>query len=385
MRNPYSPADWTQANFLSPIKTFPLNNGGFGNNSEVEVFRVHSVSGSPDTYYYVASGSGNFLNIGKTLKSRDKVDAMLKLIQLAGKNNFSGFFKSPVIAGGRDTWSHRTTTDYRTFQDNPEQFLLELLETGGKYGYTTTEHDETFQFSMSIPTKGVMDFCNDIGLWNNNQYHQDCGPYGVEKPEEWKIWYKADAGHPSVKPLMIWYFEYRGVSPPDDFWYANMDKWSDEQAICLRNFFLNITDPTITLEPLLEVNFSWEARYVLNRVANSDIYDFLMFSLVIQNHKFSAPAMSITGNRWGGLDIDTIQFTTEPSGSGNWDYELVDYRFDMSSAKDPKTHKAIHDAPKIWDAYTTKWLKWGSDTDPKRICKFKFNVSDSFDVSHCKM
>lgn len=407
MRNPYDPSDWTKAISYSPSTVvgdkagwnsgqISLSSGGYPSGQCMEVFRIHSMSGSPDTYYYAVPGTGNFLRLGATLQSRDKVDAMLHLITLAGKNGFAGFIESPIMIPSGQSLSHKTTTNPNTFINNPELLLLELLETAGKYMSSVEGKnnipDETFQFSMSIPTKGVRDFMNKIGMKNNTvgQYN-NCSIFkGDGVSTTFKKWYKGDVGHPNVKPLMIWYYKQKGVTVPDDFWYANIGKWSDDQKLCLRNFFLNVSDPDINLGSLKPIVMSWEAKYTLNRIANSDIYDFLMLSFIIQGIKASSNGIDVDGNPWIGLPglVDTIQFSIQPSGAGLWDYEIVDYRFNMGEQVEWVDNKKVpkQNTVEKYNNYANKYLFSGSPfaSDKIKECSFTFESNRKFILTYCK-
>lgn len=402
LRNQYDPSDWTKSIYYAPEAqiadkkgwndgAIKLNTGGFPSGQAVEVFRLHSLSGSPNIFYYASSGSGNFLKLGGTLQAVDKVQACLKLISLASKYGFRGFTSSPN-AYKNNPIIHKTTTDPSTFEKEPEYLLLELLETIGKYGNTAVS-DETFQFSLSIPTRGVLDFINKIGMLSTvSKQNNDCGVVGSDKPKPYTKWYISDAGYVNIKPLLIWYYKQKGVDIPSDFWYENINNWTPKQKLCIRNFFLNISDPNINLKPLKKIKLSWEAKYIINRIANSDLFDFILRPLIVQD-KFSAPAFDINGNPWDGLlkqeIIETVQLSIQPSGMGGWDYEVIDYRFIMRNFRDWDNNNntiGSSDAITKWDEYSKKYLFTGSPFkgDKTTKCKFMFGNNRSFILSECK-
>lgn len=420
LRNQYNPVDWTKSIAYAPPATIAgkksrnqgpikLKTGGYPSGEAIEVFRLHSISGSPDIFYYVGVGSGNFLKLGQTLQAVDKIDAMLKIISMSGKYGFAGFNINPVMHGNYAyQYEHQTETDPNTFIDNPEFLLLELLECSGK-NVNTVEGglgipDETFQFSLSIPNKKVLDFIKDIGMLNNtlgknvngNYFpYNECSVGAGSIPRNYVKWYKADAGLPNIKPLLIWYFNQKNVKVPDNFWYKNIKDWSSDQKICLRNFFLNISDPYINLEPLKKINLSWEARYVLNRIPNSEACDFLIRSFIVQGDKFSSTGYDVNGQPWIGLPglVDTIQLSIQAGGYGGWDYEIIDFRFNMSDYaiwppddKEATSKIATPNAIEKWNEYSEKYMYSGSPfMDDKMInCQFNFESDKSFVLSYCK-
>jgi len=194
---------------------------------------------------------------------------------------------------------------------------------------------------------------------------------------------------------LIWYFKQKDVKVPDNFSYRNIKDWSSNQKICLRNFFLNISDPYINLEPLKKINLSWEARYILNRIPNSEATDYLIRSFIVQGDKFSSTGYDVNGQPWIGLPglVDTVQLSIQAGGYGGWDYEIIDFRFNMGDYtmwppddKEATKKIATPNAIEKWNEYSEKYMYSGSPfMDDKMInCELNFESDKSFVLSYCK-
>ena len=85
--------NYYQMNHLSKSKYYK----GYPNNSYVEVYHQGWYP-EPGLFFYVAKGTGIYLNVGKTLIARNKVDALHKL----GLSSLDIFLQTPDISiGGR--------------------------------------------------------------------------------------------------------------------------------------------------------------------------------------------------------------------------------------------------------------------------------------------
>jgi hypothetical protein len=330
LRNIYDPDSWDKASWSDPQTpkqdTIPLNQGGFPNFSTIPVFRFKSVTSNPSVAWYAASGTGTFLKLGNTVQAIDKVDACFKILDLANKNGFGQFVKTPVISSrARKTNVHSSKTDP---SKEPAFFLFELLcSMGINDGTIPDTNDDTWQFSLSIPDQEILDFVqNEVRLINNfaSGNSSTCGLQNTN----WRI--LSNAGSPSVKALLSWYFRQKMVDEPKIFGFVE-NSMTDLQKLCLHNFFLNVTDPDINLPPLKKVSFTRPARYILNRIANSTSFDFIIRSLILQDN-YSSPAVTKDKKPWPGLPIDTVQFTIQANGNSGWNFEVFDYRMNPRPA-----------------------------------------------------
>ncbi len=399
-RNAYDPANFTTSVLPCPASSIGATTltggpvvgftGGYESGGALEVVHFSSTSKySPDVFWYGVAGSGNFLKLGVTLQARNKVDACLKLIPLAVQNGFRGFYSSPGPYS--NSWSHQTQTPYTVMQSNPEIFLLEILESMGKYSNTleATQDlaDETFQFNLSIPNQAILNFVNEVGLLNNTV--SACGGQtpcnnsiaAVSKPSSYTQTLIADAGYPNVKPLLVWFFTKQGVELPQNYWFQTiLTTWTDSQKQCLTQFFQNVSNCQYD---------DWQMQYVFNRIANSDLFDYLARSLVVQDSD-SSPAFTYdtTGalTAWSGMTLDTIQLSQQPSGNAGWDYEVQDFRFVQKNATDPTTGLPTPDAILQWNDFTERYLVTGSPfkTDTIQTCQLEFQQDLTFLVSKCQ-
>ena len=353
MVNIYSPTDWS--NYKYPVN--PL-----------EVFRFKSVTSNPAVAWYVAKGTGTVLQLGKTLKAKDKVDACLQLIRSAAKKGFRGFTETPNL--GRNAWVHRTVTNPSS---DPVLFLMEILETTGKDSNTTGDYG-AWQFSLSIPNQEILDFVQNVVEMPNNTLIPNPTFCSTQPGQSWKI--TSDAGYPSVHHLLIWYFKEKGVPvPPKNFWFQQ--NFTDTQKLCLENFFLNITEPDANLEPLKPIKMDTSAKYVLNRLANATCFDRILRSLCIQD-KYSIPAFDKNGKQWLPEETDTIQMYIQPNGNSGWAFEINDYRFNANEASTwiGNQHVALPQWSRMWQNYFENCIL------PKD-CSLNFDIDWSVGIVKC--
>ena len=111
----------------------------------------------------------------------------------------------------------------------------------------------------------------------------------------------------------------------------------------------------------------------MNRVANSDTYDSVIYSLLnpadveIKGYGDGIDIKSGDGSDWDGfvnLDgkhVDTLSMAIQPNGAANWAYELVDYRI----AIDNSNKGTDKDEIDYWTEYTTKYIKVGNPLNTK--------------------
>uniref|UniRef100_A0A6C0LD46 Uncharacterized protein n=1 Tax=viral metagenome TaxID=1070528 RepID=A0A6C0LD46_9ZZZZ len=321
---------------------FTKKGPGIPSNEIGECTRDHGVGGSPDIFYYICSGTGNLLNIGTTLRSANKIHALLLIIRRAGELNF-GSVSTYKYSGYTITKTKINLKDKiikNSFIETPQLLLLEYCERSN-YTYTmnclNTEEAEfgTDDAKKIAPNVDWPFSLNNVGWEGNNN------PQG--------------APDTSYRHLLKWYFAYKKVTLPDLSDYSNnWSNWSSNQVKILGDFYNSITEPQFD---------SWKINYSFNRISNSAHPDVIIYQLInpakveITGYsldvnpldKYGKPFNGITN--YSGKYLDTISFSIQPNGGGAWAYELIDYRLSIKAAGGNSDY---------WTKYTNKFIKVGN-------------------------
>lgn len=341
----------------SLLYDFTSKGCGYSSNSLVEVSR-DAAGGAPYAFYYITTGTGNFLNIGTNLRALNKIHALLLLIRQAGNTGF-GSMTTYQFNGGNDytkTKKQIILQDGKeinnSFVETPQLLCLELMlgRSGGssKYTYSMNNPSDINGFGEEVAKKFAPNvewpFSENGDGWGLHQSGK-----GVGYPH---TYFEVD-----IMPILKWFFLAHNVSVPDFYDYKNNWKnWSYVQVIILGKFLDGVTVPYFK---------NWELNYCLNKIANSDATDACIFELCNQEKseitgKTGGHMLKdVNGNKWDGVSfngnfINTVSFCIQPSGSGNWAFELSDYRVSYTVAN------SLSDPTNYMLTYTEQFLKVGN-------------------------
>jgi hypothetical protein len=342
---------------------FTKQGPGYSSNSNVEISRDRGSGDSPNAFYYVSSGTGNFLNTGTTLRAINKIHAILLLIRRAGELNF-GSLRTYLFSNYTNTKKIiklKDTSIFNSFIMTPQLFLLEYMSlTKYKYGMNHPASDIQSEningFANNEATKLLSSFPwpfkeNGSG-WNINGTQHTGLPYSFYTV--------------SFTTLLQWFFKLNNSILPDITDYINnWSNWSFNDVNILGKFMDAITVPYFS---------DWKLNFCFNRIADSEQADAIFYQLInpikseIKGNALTVDPLDINGNSWNGiinLDnkfINTICFCIQPNSSGLWAYEMTDFRINIKSANclsnnesDPNTCQEQY-----WNQYTNLFMHTGN-------------------------
>lgn len=317
---------------------FTVMGPGFSSNTLAGCVRNLGTSGhATDTFYYIAQGTGNQLELGVTARTLNKVHGTLLMIQRAGQLDFGSLQTYKMNKQYTTTKQSVTLRDgsfSNSFVQAPQLLLLECLERqGAKIAFQNPTTQTGFGSSAANSV------APDI-KW----------PFSGIEPQS--------SPQQSFNDLLTWYFGYKKVKLPDVSDYTNnWSSWTKSAVDTLGMFFDAVSVPEFD---------QWELNYFMNRMGNSSDYDIIIYALV------GAKNVEITGTgdpetpgplktdgktpfpgvtNMQGKYIETFGCAIQPGGAGGWAYELIDYRLNLSHAKGEA---------KIWTKYANKFIKVGN-------------------------
>lgn len=311
---------------------------GFSSNTLAGCVRNLGTSGhATDTFYYIAQGTGNQLELGVTARTLNKVHGTMLMIQRAGQLDF-GSLQTYSMGGNYTTTKQSVKLTDGSFSNSfvqaPQLLLLECLEREqAKIAFQNPTAQSGFgTAAANSVAPGVQWPFNDIPPQSSPQQ--------------------------SFNDLLTWYFGYKKVKLPDTSDYQNnWSSWNKIAVDTLGTFFDAVSVPEFQ---------QWELNYVMNRMANSSSYDIIIYALV------GAKNVEITGTgdpetpgplktdgktpfpgvtNMQGKYIETFGCAIQPGGAGGWGYELIDYRLNLAHARGQT---------QIWTKYANKFIKVGN-------------------------
>ena len=333
----------------SPTYDFTKQGSAYTSNSLVEVSRDRGDGKGPDAFYYISAGTGNFLNLGTTVRALNKIHALLLIIRRAGELNF-GSFRTYLFSNYTKTQQQISFSDSKnvsnSFIQMPQLLLLEYMVLS-KYQYGMNNPGNVNGFATQnakqlLPNEDWPFDENGSG-WETHQGLPYSG-YGIK-----------------FDHLLGWFFKLNKSTLPDitDF-NNNWSNWSSSDAIILGKFMDAITVPYFD---------SWELNFCFNRLADSSQPDVMVYQFLnpakseIKNNAFTVDPLDNTRNPWGGITnidgkyIETICYSIQPNSSGVWAFEMLDFRINILSSTcsppDPDCEKAY------WNEYANKFIKAG--------------------------
>jgi len=130
----------------------PLNNAfvnGFASNTDVEIWHTNVYNGSLGVYYYLTPGSGIYVNLGKTLVARNKLDALRKLgfsntniaksLYAAKTAYWPAYYEGELPPEGTQTYFKYLVTDYmkqhNCNQTEAENTIIDAAINESNYSY----------------------------------------------------------------------------------------------------------------------------------------------------------------------------------------------------------------------------------------------------------
>lgn len=320
---------------------------GYPSNSLIEVTRNRGTGGSPDIFYYVASGTGNFLNSGITIRCLNKIHGALLVIKRAGELDFGSFssynMKSSEYTTTKQVINLTDGTITNSFSQTPQLLLLEFFDRcQGK-------------IAMGCPNK-----TGDIGYEQAMKVNSNVDwPFSSPNSPAWEG-QTAPQGSPQISYhwLLDWFFKINNISnlPKYNDYINNWSSWNKNEVDVLGKFFDSVTTPYFKF---------WQLNYCMNRIANNEFIDVLFYQFVnpgkseINGYSLDVNPKDIKGNPWNGIVnydnkyIQTINFSIQPNGAGGWAYELIDYRLSIKSTQGPNDKK-------YWTKYANLFMKSGS-------------------------
>jgi hypothetical protein len=114
---------------------------------------------------------------------------------------------------------------------------------------------------------------------------------------------------------------------------------------------------------------SWELNYCFNKLSNNAGADYMMYQLInpqkseIRGNSLPVKTKSSSGGEWKGVIngkgeyINTITLAMQPSGSGYWGYEMVDYRMGITFSCGRGSGVGCKD---YWTEYCAKFCSVGN-------------------------
>lgn len=327
---------------------------GFESNSLVGCVRNKGVSGhATDTFYYMAQGTGNQLQVGVTARTLNKVHGTLLLIRRAGELNFGSLttYKfSPTFTTTKTLVKLSDGKFTNSFVQAPQLLLLECLSR------------ESGSIAFQNPT-------TQTGFGNDAASKAAPGatwPFTTIPPQS--------TPQQPFTELLKWYFAYKKVKLPDISDYKNnWSNWDKKAVNTLGMFFDAVSVPEFD---------SWELNYMMNRMSNSSAYDIIIYALIgAKNVEITGtgdsetpgpkdnkgkPFLGVTNSK--GKYIETFGCSIQPGGAAGWAYEMIDYRLNLSNAKGSAA---------IWTKYANKFIKVGNPltTDSLKSCTPRFCTS----------
>lgn len=324
---------------------------GYGSNDMVEISRDRGDGNGPDAFYYISSGTGNFLNLGTTIRSLNKIHAMMLIIRRAGELKFGSFTTYAFVPTNQYTTTKQVVnlSDGKianSFLSTPQLLVLEFM-VRSKYRYGMNNPGTVNGFGTSAAKK----------LLPNVDWPFDENGAGWEGHEGLPSSFYGIA----FSYLLGWFFTLNKSKLPDinDF-QNNWINWSKSDVDILGKFMDAITVPYFD---------SWELNFCFGRLADSAQPDSMIYQFVnpqaseIHNNGFTVNPLDVNDNPWSGLVnsdkkiIETITYSIQPNSSGQWGYEMADFRISPKSTKTCKTLPKCQ--TDYWTDYTTKFLKTG--------------------------
>ena len=317
---------------------FTVMGPGFSSNTLAGCVRNLGTSGhATDTFYYIAQGTGNQLELGVTARTLNKVHGTLLMIQRAGQLDFGSLQTYNMNKQYTTTKQSVKLTDgsfTNSFVQAPQLLLLECLER--EQENIAFQNPTTQTGFGTVAAKSVAPGVT----WPFNNIQAQSSP------------------QQSFNDLLTWYFGYKKVNLPDTSDYQNnWSNWNKSAVDTLGRFFDAVSVPEFQ---------QWELNYVMNRMANSSAYDIVIYAIV------GAKNVEITGTgdtetpgplktdgktpfpgvtNMQGKYIETFGCAIQPGGAGGWAYELIDYRLNLANAQGQT---------KIWTKYANKFIKVGN-------------------------
>jgi NAD(P)H dehydrogenase (quinone) len=317
---------------------FTVMGPGFSSNSLAGCVRNLGTSGhATDTFYYIAQGTGNHLELGVTARMLNKVHGTLLMIQRAGQLDF-GSLQTYKMGNKYTTTKQSVKLSDGSFSNSfvqaPQLLLLECLARQNAniaFQNPTSQAGFGSSAAKSVAPNVKWPFSNIVAQSSPQQSFSD---------------------------LLTWYFGYKKVKLPDTSDYTNnWSNWNKKAVDTLGMFFDAVSVPEFD---------QWELNYFMNRMGNSADYDIIIYALV------GAKNVEITGTgdtetpgplktdgktsfpgvtNMQGKYIETFGCAIQPGGAGGWAYELIDYRLNLSHAQGQT---------EFWTEYANKFIKVGN-------------------------
>ena len=327
---------------------------GYNSNSLNECTRDHGIGGSPDIFYYICAGTGNFLNIGVTLRALNKIHAALLIIRRAGELNFGSFttYRTPgQFTKTKTKVTLKDSTISNSFTQAPQLLLLEYFDMlPNSYTYTMNCPSKTPEFATAQAKK--------VAPKVDWPFKPGGSGWGANSPiprSAWQI---------SYTYILNWFFLMRETPLPSVSDYNNnWANWNSNEVKILGEFFDAVTVPYFD---------DWQLNYALNRLAAAAFVDVLVYQFVnpgkveIKGYSEDVNPKDSKGNPWGGITnsdgkyLDTLSLSIQPGGGGGWAYELTDYRLSIKNAASNPAASIAY-----WTQYANQFIQVGNPLSSK--------------------
>ena len=365
---------------------FTKQGGGYPSNSLVEVSRDRGDGKGPDAFYYISSGTGNFLNLGTTIRALNKIHAMLLIIRRAGELNFGSFTTYLFPKNGDNSTIYTKTKKEIKFSDNktisnsfiqmPQLLVLEFMVLSN------------YMYGMNNPGN-VNGFATENAkklLPNEDWPFDENGSGWVDMNSGTLVQHKGIpySGY-SIKfhHLLSWFFKLNKSTLPDITNFStNWNKWKYSDAVILGKFMDAVTVPYFD---------SWELNFCFNRLADSAQPDAMVYQFLnpakseIRKNSFTVNPLDTTGNAWGGITnsngkyIETISYSIQPNSSGVWAFEMLDFRIDVLASTTTTTSPIADYEKGYWNEYANKFIKIGDPLSKNfKACKPNYCENNEF-------